>query len=85
MRTIPGGRSSLRSWDARRYAQIKYRLAEAYRHDRHGYTDAEVPHVWEIMARADRWSQEVEGTRTDGCAMKAPATLPVVARRRSPV
>ena len=45
--------------DARRYAKVKHHLAEAYRHDRHGYTDAKIPHVWEIMARADRWSQEV--------------------------
>ena len=45
--------------DARRYAKVKYLLAEAYRHDRHGYTEAKVPHVWEIMARADRWSQKV--------------------------
>ena len=45
--------------DARRYAKVKNRLAEAYRHDRHGYTDAKIPHVWQIMAKADRWSQEV--------------------------
>ena len=45
--------------DTRRYAKLKYRLAEAYRHDRHEYTDAKIPHVWEIMAKADRWSQEV--------------------------
>jgi GrpB-like predicted nucleotidyltransferase (UPF0157 family) len=45
--------------DARCYAKVKYRLAEAYRHDRHRYTDAKIPHVWEVMAEADRWSQEV--------------------------
>ncbi len=45
--------------DARRYAKVKYRLAEVYQHDCHGYTDAKIPHVWEIMAKADRWSQEV--------------------------
>jgi GrpB-like predicted nucleotidyltransferase (UPF0157 family) len=45
--------------DARRYAKVKHRLANSYRHDRHGYTDAKIPHVWEIMTRADRWSQKV--------------------------
>jgi GrpB-like predicted nucleotidyltransferase (UPF0157 family) len=39
--------------------KVKHRLAESYRHDRNGYTDAKIPHVWEIMARADRWSQEI--------------------------
>jgi GrpB-like predicted nucleotidyltransferase (UPF0157 family) len=45
--------------DARRYAKVKHRLAESYRYDRHGYTDTKVRYVWEIMAKADRWSQEV--------------------------
>jgi GrpB-like predicted nucleotidyltransferase (UPF0157 family) len=45
--------------DARRYAEVKHRLAESYRHDRHGYTDAKGPHVWGIVAKADRWSQQI--------------------------
>jgi len=45
--------------DARRYAQLKYRLAEEYAEDRYGYTDAKAPFIWEIMVKADRWSQEV--------------------------
>lgn len=30
-----------------------------YKEDRHGYTDTKAPFIWEIMAKADRWSQEV--------------------------
>jgi GrpB-like predicted nucleotidyltransferase (UPF0157 family) len=44
--------------DARRYAQLKQRLAVRYRNDRGGYTEAKGPFVWETLARADRWSQE---------------------------
>ncbi|MBI4640762.1 MAG: GrpB family protein [Candidatus Tectomicrobia bacterium] len=45
--------------EARRYAALKYRLAALYREDRHGYTEAKTPSIWEIMVKADRWSQEV--------------------------
>jgi hypothetical protein len=34
-------------------------LADKYREDRHGYTDAKGPFIWEIMIKADRWSQEI--------------------------
>ena len=44
--------------EARAYAEVKYRLAEEYRDDRQGYTEAKGPYLWEIMKRADRWSQE---------------------------
>jgi len=44
--------------DARHYAETKYRLAEQYGEDRHGYTDAKGPVIWEIMQKADRWNQE---------------------------
>ena len=37
---------------------IKHQLAEQYRDDRHGYTDAKGPYLWEIMKKADRWSQD---------------------------
>lgn len=45
--------------DAQRYAELKCRLAEQYGEDRHGYTEAKAPFLWEIMVKADRWSQEI--------------------------
>ena len=44
--------------DARRYAEVKRRLAAQFGEDRHGYTDAKGPIIWEIMERAACWSQE---------------------------
>lgn len=41
------------------YAHMKYALAEKYRDDRHAYTGAKGPFIWEIMARATEWSQQV--------------------------
>lgn len=43
--------------DAARYAAVKRQLAEQYGADRHGYTDAKVPCIWEIMLKADEWCQ----------------------------
>ena len=43
--------------DARNYAKLKHRLAEQYGEDRHGYTEAKAAFVWDIMIKADRWSQ----------------------------
>lgn len=45
--------------DASRYARLKYALARIYKDDRVGYSDAKSPFIWEIMAKADRWSQDV--------------------------
>jgi GrpB-like predicted nucleotidyltransferase (UPF0157 family) len=45
--------------DARAYATLKYQLAEHYRDDRHAYSDAKTPFIWEIMKKADAWSQAV--------------------------
>jgi GrpB-like predicted nucleotidyltransferase (UPF0157 family) len=45
--------------EARRYESFKYQLAAGYREDRHGYTDAKSPFIWEIMKKADRRSQEI--------------------------
>jgi GrpB-like predicted nucleotidyltransferase (UPF0157 family) len=45
--------------EARSYESLKYKLAARYKEDRHGYTDAKAPFIWEVMAKADRWSQEV--------------------------
>jgi GrpB-like predicted nucleotidyltransferase (UPF0157 family) len=36
---------------------VKRRLAERFRHDRAGYTDAKNPYVWEVIRRADEWAQ----------------------------
>jgi GrpB-like predicted nucleotidyltransferase (UPF0157 family) len=45
--------------DARRYAELKYELAEKYQDNRHGYTDAKASFIWQIMAQANEWSQQV--------------------------
>jgi len=45
--------------DAREYAALKHGLAEKYRDDRLGYTEGKAPFIWEIMARAHRWHQEI--------------------------
>jgi GrpB-like predicted nucleotidyltransferase (UPF0157 family) len=45
--------------DANRYERLKRELAETYREHRHAYTEAKAPFIWETMAKADRWSQEV--------------------------
>src|SRR6266508_2094738 len=45
--------------ESRRYESLKYQLAARHREDRHGYTDAKAPFIWEIMTMADRWSQEI--------------------------
>jgi GrpB-like predicted nucleotidyltransferase (UPF0157 family) len=45
--------------DAQAYAKLKYGLAEQYRDDRQGYTEAKAPFIWAIMVKADRWSQEI--------------------------
>jgi GrpB-like predicted nucleotidyltransferase (UPF0157 family) len=44
--------------DAKRYAECKYRLAETYQDDRHGYTEAKSDFIWGVIITADRWSQE---------------------------
>jgi GrpB-like predicted nucleotidyltransferase (UPF0157 family) len=45
--------------EAARYAELKYRLAAQYTHDREGYTEAKSPFIWDVMPRAARWSQAV--------------------------
>ena len=45
--------------EAQRYGEIKRTLATRHRGDRDAYTDAKQPYIWEVMGRADRWSQEV--------------------------
>ncbi|MBZ0300725.1 MAG: GrpB family protein [Anaerolineae bacterium] len=43
--------------DVARYAALKYRLAAQYGENREGYTEAKSPFVWQVMARANAWSQ----------------------------
>jgi GrpB-like predicted nucleotidyltransferase (UPF0157 family) len=45
-----------------RYAELKRRLARELHGDRQAYTEAKSPFIWEIMYRADRWSQAVGWT-----------------------
>jgi GrpB-like predicted nucleotidyltransferase (UPF0157 family) len=44
---------------AEQYAAVKRDLADQYRDDRHGYTEAKEPFIWEAMRQASNWSQEV--------------------------
>jgi GrpB-like predicted nucleotidyltransferase (UPF0157 family) len=44
---------------AARYAELKRALAEKHRADRAEYTDAKAPFIWDVMMRANRWSQDV--------------------------
>lgn len=44
--------------DAQHYADLKSRLAEQYRTDAHGYTEAKGDFVWRIIAKADKWAQD---------------------------
>ena len=41
------------------YAALKYRLAGKYRNDRLSYTNGKAPFIWEVMAKADKWNQEI--------------------------
>jgi GrpB-like predicted nucleotidyltransferase (UPF0157 family) len=41
------------------YERAKRSLAKRYRLDRHSYTDAKGPIVWDIIRRADNWAQQV--------------------------
>lgn len=47
--------------DCMKYAAIKYQLAEKFAnpHERPLYVEAKEPIIWEIMRKADRWSQEI--------------------------
>ena len=43
--------------DATAYAALKRRLAREHPEDRHSYTDGKGPFIWELIRRADDWSQ----------------------------
>jgi GrpB-like predicted nucleotidyltransferase (UPF0157 family) len=45
--------------EADHYANFKRALAAKYFTERDRYTDAKEPYLWELMRRADRWSQDV--------------------------
>ena len=45
--------------EADKYAAVKRALAEQYRADQAAYTDAKDPYLWQLIYRADRWSQDV--------------------------
>ncbi|MGH7693468.1 MAG: GrpB family protein [Gemmatimonadaceae bacterium] len=45
--------------EADRYAEVKRSLALKCVTDRAAYTDAKEPYLWDLMRRADRWSQDV--------------------------
>lgn len=46
------------SRDAEEYAALKVRLAERYRDDRLGYTNAKGDFIWRVIAKADQWAQD---------------------------
>jgi GrpB-like predicted nucleotidyltransferase (UPF0157 family) len=48
--------------DARWYEGVKRALAEQYRDDRQGYTEAKGPYLWETMEKADAWNQRTGWT-----------------------
>jgi GrpB-like predicted nucleotidyltransferase (UPF0157 family) len=43
---------------ARRYAEVKHRLAAAHPTDRAAYTDAKAPFSWATIQRADAWARD---------------------------
>jgi GrpB-like predicted nucleotidyltransferase (UPF0157 family) len=45
--------------EADHYGNFKRVLAAKYVTERERYTDAKEPYLWELMRRADRWSQDV--------------------------
>jgi GrpB-like predicted nucleotidyltransferase (UPF0157 family) len=40
------------------YGRRKVVLAARFAHDRHGYLDAKIPIIWDVLRRADQWAQE---------------------------
>jgi GrpB-like predicted nucleotidyltransferase (UPF0157 family) len=54
--------------EASRYAAVKRRLAASYGPDRAGYSEAKVPHMWDIIRRADDWAQQMGWTAPESDA-----------------
>jgi GrpB-like predicted nucleotidyltransferase (UPF0157 family) len=46
---------------ARQYGELKLELAARYHRveDRHAYTEAKSPFIWNVMAQADAWAQRI--------------------------
>jgi GrpB-like predicted nucleotidyltransferase (UPF0157 family) len=46
---------------ARQYGELKLELAQRYPRveDRHAYTEAKSPFIWNVMAQADAWAQRI--------------------------
>lgn len=45
--------------DCRSYAELKFQLMDKYRHEREAYVASKEPMIWEIMQRANHWSQAI--------------------------
>ncbi|UNK16893.1 GrpB family protein [Paenibacillus sp. N3/727] len=45
--------------DCKRYADVKYQLAEKYQYERERYVEEKEPVIWEIARKAHSWSQQV--------------------------
>jgi GrpB-like predicted nucleotidyltransferase (UPF0157 family) len=45
--------------DAAQYAELRRSLAATHRENRVEYTNAKAPFIWNVMMRANRWSQAV--------------------------
>jgi GrpB-like predicted nucleotidyltransferase (UPF0157 family) len=45
--------------DAQAYADLKYRLADEFGENRHGYVEAKGPFIWETVMKADAWAQSI--------------------------
>ena len=45
--------------DVRQYVELKEQLAKEFRDDRQAYTDGKSPFIWHVMAKADKWCQEI--------------------------
>jgi GrpB-like predicted nucleotidyltransferase (UPF0157 family) len=45
--------------EVKSYAEQKYKLADKHTNDRVGYAEAKDPFIWQIVAKADKWAQEI--------------------------
>jgi GrpB-like predicted nucleotidyltransferase (UPF0157 family) len=45
--------------DCKKYAKVKFQLATLYRNDRNRYVDEKEPIIWDIVSKANKWSQEI--------------------------
>jgi GrpB-like predicted nucleotidyltransferase (UPF0157 family) len=45
--------------DVRQYVELKQRLAGQFQDDRSAYVEGKSPFIWHVIAKADKWGQEV--------------------------